>query len=423
MKNNKTSIGFTGDLSFSGYFSKAYKQEQVYAKEVTDFLNQNDVNVINQESPITQCKVTKKRRLAHRSDPEVIGYIKEQIHNPIFSLANNHMMDYNRIGMMDTVENMKETNSEFIGAGVNIDEASKYVIVGQDVKVGIFSVQYKDYRVAGKRMSGPFYEGKLDVIKQRIDELKSKVDWVVVVYHGGDEFLFAPMPYTRKLLISYLNMGADVVVAHHPHVVQGYETIGKKKIFYSLGNFMFDTDYQRVQEGTTEGMMLRLVFGKDAYEFESMPIHINREQHTVEKGEENPHFFDYESKNYTKLWCVEAYRKDQTLERARILREESLEEMAKTSENEKVRYEQLRMEHEMRIAKDEEKEGNVFDEGDVDDNQKQAELDGGESLSFYRKSRRFFKKTSRKTKSLIGGKKKRTYRRGKILYTLLYKRV
>ena len=66
-----------------------------------------------------------------------------------------------------------------------------------------------------------------------------------MVYHGGDEFFHVPMPYIRKQLKGYLDWGCDIVVAHHPHVVQGYEMLGKKAIFYSLGNFIFDTDYQR----------------------------------------------------------------------------------------------------------------------------------------------------------------------------------
>ncbi|MGN0170594.1 MAG: CapA family protein [Lachnospiraceae bacterium] len=421
---NKTAaiqIGFTGDLSFSGYFSKAYKQEQVYAESVKQFLAENDANVINQESPVTQCRVTKKRRLAHRSDPEVISYIKEQIPNPVFSLANNHMMDYNRIGMMDTLDNMKETGSEFIGAGNNIEEASRYVVIGEDVKVAILSLQYKNFRVAGKRKSGPFHESRKDVLAERIAQMRKEADWVVVVYHGGDEFLYAPMPYTRKLLHSYLDLGADIVVAHHPHVVQGYETVGKKMIFYSLGNFMFDTDYQRVQEGTTEGMLLRLSFTKDSYEFSNMPIHINRDEHTVEPGEANPHFIDYAKAGYQMYWCKEAYRKEETLNRAKELREKALEEMQQVSENEKVKYQQLRMELEMRKAKEDDREGNVLDEGDVDDGTKQEELDGGESLSFSVKTRRFLKNTKKKSAGLIGGKRKNTYRRGRFLYKLLYK--
>lgn len=414
-------IGFSGDLSFSGYFSKAYKQDQVYDERIKQFFAENDANVINQESPITQCKVTKKKRLAHRSDPEVISYIKREIHNPIFSLANNHMMDYNRIGMMDTLDNLKETGSEFIGAGNNLEEASKFVIVGEKVKVAILSLQYKNFRVAGKTKSGPFHEGKTEMLSERIAQMKKTADWVVVVYHGGDEFLYAPMPYTRKLLLSFLNMGADIVVAHHPHVVQGYETVGKKMIFYSLGNFMFDTDYQRVQDGTTEGMLIRLSFSKDGYEFSNLPVHINREEHKVEPGEENPHFIDYAKAGYRMYWCKEASRKEETLQRARELRERTLEEMQETSEKEQVKYQQLRMQMEMRKAKEDDQEGNVLDEGDVDDSQKQDELDGGESLSVSKKTRRFLRDTKKKSASLIGGKRKNTYRRGAFLYKLLYK--
>lgn len=452
---NQIRIGFTGDISFSGYFSNAYKNEEVFTDGVKSFFNENDVNIINQESPITTCRVTRKRRLAHRSSPDVIPFIKKEIKNPIFSLANNHMMDYSRIGMMDTVENMKNTDSVFIGAGENIEEAYKYVILGDKVKVGVFAVQYKDHKVAGRRMSGPFYEGKVKYIRQQISELRQKVDWVVVVYHGGDEFLYSPMPYTRKQLHSYLDMGADLVVAHHPHVVQGYETVGKKMIFYSLGNCMFDTDYQRAQEGTTEGMLLSITFTKDGYTFKNFPVHIDREKQKVEPGKPNEHFIDYANANYRMLWSKEAVHKEEVLQRAAELRKEALAQMAEEEKEKRREYRALRKLYRDSANEDDdtddENDGAIDDSGDVDsatdyssgesgldsvgdeieeeDETEEAAVDENDrpvvkkkrkKKSLKKRWRRFKKKTKRKVKKIIGSKKTRTYRRGRRIYKLFY---
>ena len=326
---NKVSIGFTGDFSFSGYFSGLYNKENLIDDKILDFLENNDANILNFESPITSCRVTKKKRLAHRSDPEALSFVKKHIKNPVLSLANNHMMDYSFIGMTDTLENVKNEGIAFIGAGKDVDEAAKYLVFGnEELKIGVFAIQYKNFKVATEKRGGPLHDRQKEVIKKRISEMKGKVDYVVLVYHGGDEFLHAPMPYFRKHLKNYLDMGCDVVVAHHPHVVQGYESFGNKKIFYSLGNFMFDTAYQRMQEDSDRGILLKLIFSKDKVDFEHMPIRIDREEVRVISEMSDEYFKDIKN-NYSRLWAVEAARKKGIDEKAKILRKKETKETLK----------------------------------------------------------------------------------------------
>ena len=89
-----------------------------------------------------------------------------------------------------------------------------------------------------------------------------------MVTHEGHEFSQIPMPYLRNKYHRFLEYGADIVVGHHPHVVQNYEKVGDKIIFYSLGNFIFDTDYQRLQNYTENGILLKLSFTQDSYSWE-----------------------------------------------------------------------------------------------------------------------------------------------------------
>lgn len=99
----------------------------------------------------------------------------------------------------------------------------------------------------------------------------------VIVSHGGEEFTSLPSPYTRDRYLKFLELGADVVVAHHPHVPENYELFDNgKAIFYSLGNFIFDTDYQRVHLYTDVGVLLKLIFTEEAIDFEAIGIRIIR---------------------------------------------------------------------------------------------------------------------------------------------------
>ena len=106
--------------------------------------------------------------------------------------------------------------------------------------------------------------------------------WCVVVSHGGEEFTSMPSPYTRDRYLRYLELGADVVVAHHPHVPENYELFPDgKAIFYSLGNFIFDTDYQRAHLYTDTGVLLKLIFTEEKMDFEAMGIRILRGEERV----------------------------------------------------------------------------------------------------------------------------------------------
>lgn len=150
---------------------------------------------------------------------------------------------------------------------------------------------------------GPLHESSKEEIKKLIYDLKESCDYVVAVYHGGDEFIETPLPYTRRYLKKILKLGVDVIVAHHPHVVQGYECVGKKMIFYSLGNFLFDTDYQRIQECTDEGVLLRLIFTKENIQYEILPTRIERSTGKIICEAQNSHFKDIKEINYFQEWC------------------------------------------------------------------------------------------------------------------------
>lgn len=301
------SIGFTGDIAFSEYTKKLYETPEKIDNEIYEFLNSNDYNVINFESPITNFLRTKKMALAHRSDIDSLNFIKTQIKQPILSLANNHMMDFGYRGLEDTLKYIRRAKIKKIGAGKNEKEATDYIILGKEVKVGILAFQYKDYYIAGKYTCGTAHDTHKRLIKKRIKELKNKVDWIVVIYHGGDEFINVPLPYHRNKLKRILDWGADIVVAHHPHTVQGYEKFKDKMIFYSLGNFVFDTNYQRAQQGTEYGELLSISFDKDNYEFKNLNLYNDRENNTIKAIDSYECFKDIKP-GYKEDWKKQALK-------------------------------------------------------------------------------------------------------------------
>lgn len=349
-ENVITSVGFTGDLSFSGYFSGCEYDDGLLDAGIKEFLNGNDYNVINFESPVTPCRITKKRSLAHRCGPEALEFVKRSVNNPVLSFANNHMMDFGYIGVIDTMDAANAADLPFVGIGLDINEACRCVILGDEVRVGVLAVEYKKYLIATEHYGGPLHESKKDHIKAAIEALKKQVDYVVLVYHGGEEFLHTPLPFTRKHLKEYLDWGCDIVVAHHPHTVQGYEIVGRKAIFYSLGNFIFDTDYQRAMDDTENGMLLRIEFAKDGFTFRGLPIFIDRDNRKVLAGSDLRFFTDINACDYKKFWSTEVLRQQDIKQRTKMLRQHEREERIEKTGSERVRTEQLQMAAELRAS-------------------------------------------------------------------------
>ncbi len=301
--SEETILTFAGDISFSGYLKSLYKKKNLFSNDVLDFANNSDKFILNYESPITNFHGIKELKLSHKSNPEVIDVLLKNFDNPILSLANNHMFDYKCIGFLDTINFLEKAKVPYIGAGIDKEDAIKFTIIGEEVKVAIISIQYKNLNIGKQSVFGTIDERDAKVIIKKLHQVKKEVNWTVLIYHGGEEFIKVPFPETRKKLYKFLESGFDVVVGHHPHIVQGYEQVGDKFIFYSLGNFLFDTAYQQQQRDTDKGLLLKVVFNKEKMKFKTLFTKFDRNKDFVTKIDENKDFILYNKKNYKKYFA------------------------------------------------------------------------------------------------------------------------
>jgi len=162
---------------------------------------------------------------------------------------------------------------------------------------------------AGKSSPGVFGDSPESRVRQQIHDLRRHARWVVVVYHGGEEYTHIPQPARRNKLLRYLSYGADVVVAHHAHCVQRYERIGGKLVFYGLGNLVFDLDYHRNFTGTDESVLLSLTFSGNSINYTSLFTRQDRNRHLVLKAAANSNFSEITERSYTLEWGAEASRR------------------------------------------------------------------------------------------------------------------
>ena len=303
MSKNKTSIVFTGDIGFDRYMDRRWEDENFLAKPVLDFFHNADHTVANVEGAMIDAVDDGSRGIFfHSMNPEAACILK-QIHADIWSIGNNHTMDAGAEGVISTRTIAAEMGSQTIGAGLNEAEASEPVYLDEAGGIGMFCVAYQAECIpATATEPGIFRWDDMDYIAKRIAEIKSKCRWCIVVSHGGEEFTSLPSPYTRERYLKYLELGADVVVGHHPHVPENYELFDDgKAIFYSLGNFIFDTDYQRVHLYTDIGVLLKLQFTEEKMDFEAIGIQIVRGEERIDIAPLPDVFTDISAEEYELL--------------------------------------------------------------------------------------------------------------------------
>lgn len=159
----------------------------------------------------------------------------------IFSLANNHTMDYGLSGLEESLVSLKKRNMRACGAGKDIFEARQPLIIEDNgVGIGIISACEAQFGVARHNQPGVAEFGTW--IYKAINKLRETVDNVVVSIHAGIEESPWPSPYFRDLYRSYIDAGATVVHGHHAHIPQSFEAYADGLIFYGMGNFAVNPD-------------------------------------------------------------------------------------------------------------------------------------------------------------------------------------
>lgn len=299
-------IVFTGDVSFSEYFTSRMEDDSCLACDIREYLQSADYVVVNVENPITTQGFERTVSHLHSSPPET-GPFLSRMNMRIWNLGNNHIMDCSSVGIDDTLNNAADNCCFTIGAGKNLEMASKAIVLGESIKVGILSIAKPwEFVRSDIEKPGALTWDRTAIIDEQVQELRKNVDWIVFVVHGGDEFSNLPMPYIRDRYIKLLNLGADIIVGHHPHVVQNYEYIENKLIVYSLGNFIFDTDYQRSFSYTDTGILLGIQFTKKNYSIDHLPVLINRVTQSVEVGKTPVVYCEIDANDYLRIWPLAA---------------------------------------------------------------------------------------------------------------------
>lgn len=227
--------------------------------KIKEDLARADILFGNLEGPVSD-KGTKVGSIySFRMDPRVIESL-DYAGFDILSLANNHMLDYTRVALGDTMDRLEKKEIDYVGAGLEQEAFSLKIKEVGDTKVGFLAytdLGSKSWRASEDKIGMAWIDAEdINKIKEDIKIAKNKTDVLIVSLHSGQEYVSEPTDFQKKFDKACIEAGADIVLGHHPHVVQRVEKYKEGWIAYSLGNFVFDQSFSKE---TMEGLLLEIV--------------------------------------------------------------------------------------------------------------------------------------------------------------------
>ena len=247
--------------------------DQLFSPGVDSVLQASDIVVGNLECPATKIKAPVFKQYIFRAEPEWLTELK--LHGVThLNLANNHAIDQGREGLIDTRRNVSAAGMVPIGAGENMDEASQPVLLASQPRnvwlVPSLRLALENYAYLPDKPC--VSQEPMDSLLTRVHRLRKADSTAVIIVslHWGGEHTLQPVSSQRWDAHQLIRAGADVLICHHTHTLQTIEDFHGKKIYYSVGNFIFDQQ----KPLNTKACMVRLKVSTDNVETETIPVEI-----------------------------------------------------------------------------------------------------------------------------------------------------
>jgi len=275
-KKEEISLIFGGDIMLARTVEQKILVTGDYAlpfRKIYQEFKNSDLAFANFESPFLDGgSATLNGSTVFRALPETIEGLKLAGIDAV-TLANNHFGDQGKKGELYTFKHLTDSGIEYIGAGNNFTEAHEPVIKEvKKLKIGFLGYGYPETMYVATADSAGIANMDVEQMRKDVKGLKTEADFIVVTIHAGAEYTHSPGSSQVAFSHAAIDAGADLVVGHHPHVVQSTEKYKDGYIIYSLGNLVFD---QMWSEATQQGVVAKVILEGDKLKsIEFKPIHI-----------------------------------------------------------------------------------------------------------------------------------------------------
>ena len=247
--HDEKNIAVTGDVMFGRKMPAVLDSGESPFRFVENVTKKADILLVNFENPVTTSTYAVKGDVPLKADPKYTPLLAGANDVVVAAQSNNHAFDYGETGMNDSIKNLKDNGINVIGAGMNVDEASKPVTIESgDRKVTVLNymdadnfAEYRGVMDPATSNSSGYSAYDSELAKRQIAEARENESSIVIAYlHYGNEYSRSPNDNQVKISHELIDAGADIVIGAHTHVTQGVEMYNGKPIFYNLGNFIFD---------------------------------------------------------------------------------------------------------------------------------------------------------------------------------------
>lgn len=240
--NSRVSIAAVGDVMLGSWVKPILaKQGPDYPfRETVRYLQSADLAIANLEAPFTNDTLAFEKKFNFKVPPEYAHSLVSGGFD-VVTLANNHIMDFGERGLVSTIQTLDDLGVKHCGAGLNLYEAHEPAVVkvgGQKIAFFGYSMTFPTEFYAKEDSSGTAYP-EPEIMEDSLRRWEDLVDFTVVSFHWGAEKRQTPKDYQIYFAHLAIDSGADLVLGHHPHVLQGLELYKNRLIAYSLGNFAF----------------------------------------------------------------------------------------------------------------------------------------------------------------------------------------
>lgn len=259
----QTEICVVGDVSFADNYEimpalleRGKGIRGVLSDEVLDVLRSADILLVNSEFAFTnRGEPIPGKVYTFRGNPENVKYL-EDMGTDIVTLANNHVYDFGEDGFLDTLKTFRDADIPFIGAGEDLEEASKpfyFIVNGRKYGFTAATRAEKNILTPGAEPDAPGVLRMYDMTRYLdvLREAEAECDISIAYVHWGKEKSRITEDVIREDAALMAEAGADVIVGAHAHVLQEIDYCGDVPVFYNIGNFIFD-------EASLDTVVLRL---------------------------------------------------------------------------------------------------------------------------------------------------------------------
>jgi poly-gamma-glutamate synthesis protein (capsule biosynthesis protein) len=270
----KVTVTAVGDIMLERGLLEHIKQNgPEYPFEHVKGMLSGDFVIGNLEGPVSNEGFPLPKMFTFRFSPDVLRSLKGAGFN-ILGLANNHSMDYGRKALLDTIEFIKLNAMHPLGAADRAADAAQPLYLEKNgIKAAFLAFSVFPYEGIYYDEDRPGIALARDSagVSERVNAAAARADVMVVSFHWGKEFADYPSKLQIDMAHTAIDAGADLVIGHHPHVLQGIEKYKHGVVLYSLGNFVFDQANPRCRETAIARITLD---ANGVYSLEIIPLYI-----------------------------------------------------------------------------------------------------------------------------------------------------